>query len=78
MKDLVKALEGLPWIVKVLLVIFVDIYGNLLRLFKSLAAGNLVGIILSLVLLCTGGFGMIIGIIDLICVLIGKDIWWFC
>jgi len=77
MKDLVKALEGLPWIVKVLLVIFVGIYGNLLRLFKSLAAGNLVGIILSLVLLFTGGFG-IIWIIDLICVLIGKDIWWFC
>ena len=35
MKDLVKALEGLPWIVKVLLVIFVGIYGNLLRLFKD-------------------------------------------
>lgn len=77
MKDLVKALEGLPWIVKVLLVIFVGIYGNLLRLFKSLAAGNLVGIILSIVLLCTGGF-FILWIIDLICVLIGKDIWWFC
>ena len=77
MKDLVKTLEGLPWIVKVLLVIFVGIYGNLLRLFKSLAAGNLVGIILSLVLLFTGGL-FILWIIDLICVLIGKDIWWFC
>ena len=77
MKDLVKTLEGLPWIVKVLLVIFVGIYGNLLRLFKSLAAGNLVGIILSLVLLFTGGL-FILWIIDLICVLIGKNIWWFC
>ena len=77
MKDLVKALEGLPWIVKVLLVIFVGIYGNLLRLFKSLAAGNLVGIVLSIVLLCSGGF-VILWIIDLICILIGKDIWWFC
>lgn len=77
MKDLVKALEGLPWIVKVLLVIFVGIYGNLLRLFKSLAAGNLIGIILSLVLLFTGGF-VILWVIDLICVLIGKNIWWFC
>ena len=77
MKDLVKALEGLPWIVKVLLVIFVGIYGNLLRLFKSLAAGNLVGIVLSLVLLFSSGLG-IFWIIDLICVLIGKDIWWFC
>jgi hypothetical protein len=77
MKDLVKALEGLPWIVKVLLVIFVGIYGNLLRLFKSLAAGNLIGIVLSLVLLFSGGL-VILWIIDLICVLIGKDIWWFC
>ena len=77
MKDLVKTLEGLPWIVKVLLVIFVGIYGNLLRLFKSLASGNLVGIILSLVLLFTGGL-FILWIIDLICVLIGKNIWWFC
>ena len=77
MKDLVKALEGLPWIVKVLLVIFVGIYGNLLRLFKSLAAGNLVGIVLSIVLLCSGGF-VVLWIIDLICILIGKDIWWFC
>ena len=77
MKDLVKALEGLPWIVKVLLVIFVGIYGNLLRLFKSLAAGNLVGIVLSIVLLCSGCF-VVLWIIDLICILIGKDIWWFC
>ena len=77
MKDLVKALEGLPWIVKVLLVIFVGIYGNLLRLFKSLAAGNLIGIVLSLVLLVSGGL-VILWLIDLICVLIGKDIWWFC
>ena len=77
MNDLVKALEGLPWIVKVLLVIFVGIYGNLLRLFKSLAAGNLVGIVLSIVLLCSGGF-VVLWIIDLICILIGKDIWWFC
>ena len=77
MKDLVKALEGLPWIVRVLLVIFVGIYGNLLRLFKSLASGNLIGIVLSLVLLFTGGF-VILWIIDLICVLIGKNIWWFC
>ena len=77
MKDLVKTLEGLPWIVRVILTCVWGIYSNLLRLFKSLAAGNLVGIILSIVLLCTGGF-FILWIIDLICVLIGKDIWWFC
>ena len=77
MKDLVKTLEGLPWILRVILTIFCGIYGNLLRLFKSLAKNNIVAIVLSVILLVTGGLG-IIWIIDLICVLIGKDIWWFC
>lgn len=77
MKDLVKALERLPWIVRVLLVILYGAYGNLLRLFKSIAAGNLLGIILSVILLCSGGL-LILWVIDLICVLLGKRIWWFC
>ena len=77
MKDLVKSLENLPWIVRLILVLFVGIYGNLLRLFKSLVASNLVGVILSVVLLCTGGF-VILWIIDFICVLLNKPIWWFC
>lgn len=75
MKNLVKSLEKLPWIVRVLLTLFVGIYSNLLRLFRSLAAGNLVGIILAVILLCTGGF-FILWIIDLIMVLLGKRIWW--
>ena len=77
MKDLVKALEGLPWIVKLLLVIFWGIYGNLYRLFRSIAANNILGIILSIVLLLCGGF-IVLWIFDLVCVIIGKDIWWFC
>lgn len=77
MKDLVKALAGLPWIVKLLLVIFFGIYGNLYRLFRSIAASNVLGIVLSIILLICGGF-VILWIIDLVCVIIGKDIWWFC
>ena len=77
MKDLVKALEKLPWIVKLLLVIFWGIYGNLYRLFRSIAASNVLAIVLSIILLLCGGF-VILWIIDLICVIIGKDIWWFC
>lgn len=77
MKDLVKALENLPWIVKLLLVIFYGIYGNLYRLARSAAANNMVGIILSVVLLICGGF-VILWIFDLICIIIGKDFWWFC
>ena len=77
MKDLVKTLEGLPWIVRVILTVFWGIYGNLLRLFKSLAAENTVAIILSIVLLLCGGF-VILWIIDVIMVLTGKQIWWIC
>lgn len=75
MKSLVKTLEGLPWLIRVILTLFVGIYTNLLRLFRSLAANNIIGIVLALVLLCTGGF-FILWIIDLIMVLLGKNIWW--
>ncbi len=75
MKDLVKALEGLPYIVKVLLTIFVGIYSNLLRLFRSLAKSNILGIVLAVILLLTGGF-FVLWIIDVICVVLGKNIWW--
>lgn len=75
MKDLVKALEGLPYIVRVLLTIFWGIYGNLMRLFRSLAKNNLVGIILAVILLICGGF-VILWIWDVIRVILGKQVWW--
>lgn len=75
MKNVVKALEGLPWIVRVLLVLLYGAYGNLIRLFKSIAANNVLGIILALILLLCGGF-VLLWIIDLICVLLNKPIWW--
>jgi len=77
MKDLVKSLEALPWIVRVLLTVFVGAYANILRLLRSLAANNIVGAILSVVLLLTGGF-IVLWIIDLITVLLDKKIWWIC
>ena len=75
MKNLVKTLEGLPWLIRVLLTIFVGIYGNLLRLFRSLAAKNVVGVVLAVILLCTGGL-VILWIIDIIMVVFGKRVWW--
>lgn len=75
MKDLVKALEGLPYIVRVLLTILYGVYGNLMRLFRSLAKNNLVGIILAVVLLICGGF-IILWIWDVIRVILGKQVWW--
>ena len=75
MKNAVKALESLPWIVRLLLVLLVGCYGNLLRVFKSVAAKNTVGVVLAVILLLTGGLG-IFWIVDLVCVLLNKKIWW--
>ena len=75
MKDLVKTLEGLPWIVRVLLVLLWGVYGNIVRLLKSLAANNVLGVVLAVILLICGGF-FILWIVDLVCVLLNKPIWW--
>ena len=75
MKKLVKTLEGLPWIIRVILTIVWGVYGNLLRLFRSLAAKNTVGVILAVFLLICGGFA-ILWIIDIIMVIFGKRVWW--
>lgn len=76
MKKIVDALEGLPWIVQLILVILWGVYANLLRLFKSIAAKNILGIVLAAILLACGGF-VVLWIIDIICVILGKKIWWF-
>ena len=75
MKKLVKTLEGLPWIIRVILTIVWGVYGNLLRLFRSLAANNIVGIVLAVILLCTSGL-LVLWIIDIIMVIFGKRVWW--
>ena len=75
MKDLVKALEGLPWIVRVLLTVFWGVYSNILRLLRSIAKKNIIGIVLAAVLLACGGF-FVLWVIDVICVVLGRKIWW--
>ena len=75
MKDLVKTLETLPWIIRVLLVVLYGAYGNLIRLFKSLAKKNIIGVVLAVILLVAGGL-VILWIVDLVCVLTNKPIWW--
>lgn len=75
MKKLINTLQDLPWIVQLILVLLWGFYANLLRLFRSLAAKNLIGIILAVLLLCCGGF-FILWLVDLIMVVLGKKIWW--
>lgn len=70
-----KTLEGLPWILRLVLALLYGAYGNLVRLFRSLEKGNLVGVVLAAILLLGGGL-LILWIIDVVCVIQNKPIWW--
>ncbi len=75
MKELIKAIDNLPWIVKLILCIPVlDIVWNIYRLLKSLDKNNTVGIVLAVVLLIVGA--PFVWLIDLICVILKGNIWW--
>ena len=73
--SIVKTLEGLPWILRVILTFVYGAFGNVVRFFRSLEKGNIVGIILSVILLFAGGL-FILWIIDIVCVLQNKPYWW--
>lgn len=75
MKDIIKTLEGLPWIVRFLLTIFLDLYNNIIRLCRSIEKNNVLGIVLAIILIPTGGF-FVLWIIDIFFVLLNKKIWW--
>lgn len=77
MKELINAVDNLPWIVKILLCLpVVAIVWSVYRLIRSISSGNVLGIVLSIVLLVAGP--SFFWIIDLICVLVKKNVWWFC
>lgn len=76
MKDLIKAMDNLPWIVKLILCIpALDIVWTVYRLLRSLVAGNVLAIVISIILFVCAPF---VWLIDLICVLFKKQVWWFC
>ena len=76
MKDAIKALENLSWIVKLILCIpMLDIVWTVYRLLRSLDAKNTAGIVVSIILFF---FAPFVWLIDLICVILNKKVWWFC
>ncbi|MBQ8403705.1 MAG: hypothetical protein IJX55_04675 [Clostridia bacterium] len=76
MKDLIKAMDNLPWLVKLILCIpALDIVWTVYRLLRSLDAKNTLGIVLSIILFV---FAPFVWLIDLICVILKKQVWWFC
>ena len=77
MKDLIKAMDNLPWLVKIILCIpAIDIVWAVYRVLRSVAAGNVLGIVLSIVLIIVGI--PFLWLIDLICVILKGNVWWFC
>lgn len=73
--QLAKAMESLPWIVRLILTILYGLYGDLIRLFRSLGKQNWVGVILAVILIVSGGL-LVLWIIDIIMVALNKPIWW--
>ena len=74
-KQIAKSMESLPWIVRFILTILYGLYGDLIRLFRSLGKQNWVGVILAVILIVSGGL-LVLWIIDIIMVALNKPIWW--
>ena len=70
MAEFRKSLAGLPWALKLVLVIFYDIYGALYRISK----GDTVGIVVGVLQLVTGNFFGIFWLIDLITIITKKEV----
>ena len=75
MNDLIKAIDGLPKIVRFLGTLIWGILTNIYRLCRSIAKQDVLGVVLAIILLLFGGF-IILWIIDLVCILLDKSIWW--
>lgn len=69
------AMESLPWIVRLIITILYGLYGNLIRLFRSLGKKNWIGVILAAILIVSGGL-LVLWIIDIIMVALNKRILW--
>lgn len=77
MKDIIKTIDELPFIVKIILSLpVVAIVWSVYRLLRSIDAKNTLAIVLSIVLLVAGP--AFFWIVDMICVIINKKIWWLC
>lgn len=75
MKDFLKTWESLPLVAKIILTILYGIYGNVARIVRSIMANDAVAIVLSIVVALFGG--IITLIVDIVFLLMGKDIWWY-
>jgi hypothetical protein len=75
MKSLIKAMDNLPLLIKLILCIpAVAIVWMIYRVCRSLDKNNLVGVVLAIVLVFVGIPFM--WLIDLLCILVKGNVWW--
>lgn len=75
MKDLIRAFDDLPLVIKIILCIpSLDIAWSIYKIFKSIDKNNTVGIILGILTIFPGAF--FIWIIDLVTLLVNGKVWW--
>ena len=75
MKKFLGFMEGLPiWAKIVLAIPFLDIVWVAYRLLKSIDKGNVLGIVLAIVLIVVGV--PFLWLIDILCIIFMKKVWW--
>ncbi len=75
MEKLIKAFDDLPWIVKLVLCIpCVAVVWSIYKLCRSVVKNNVVGIVLAVLTVVPGI--AIFWLIDLICLIVNKEVWW--
>lgn len=75
MKSIIKTIDNLPKLIKLILAIpALDIIWTLYRICRSLDKNNMVGVILGIVLLFVGIPFM--WLIDILCILFKDKVWW--
>jgi hypothetical protein len=75
MKDILKFVDNLPLIVKVILALpALDIVWAVVRVIRSLNANNLIGTVIAIALIIVGL--LFVWLIDLVCILLKGNIWW--
>jgi hypothetical protein len=73
MEKFIKAMDELPFIVKILLALFVDIIVSIYRIVRGVAANDTTALVIGIVT-C---FIPFMNIIDLVLIVINKNYWYY-
>lgn len=75
MKDIIRAIDNLPFIVKLILALpGLAVVWAIYRLLRSLDKNNVVGIVLAVILIVAGP--TFFWIVDIITLLLKGNVWW--